>query len=371
VSRTQGLKDEERALIRAHANADDREAFRQVLVTVIPLAVVSWLAIRSVEVSWWLTAVAIFAISVLLMRVFSLMHECGHGSLFRTQSLNRVVGFLFGVISGMPQYVWSRNHHFHHQTNGNWDDYRGPVSTLSVKEYEALSPFRQWVYQYARHVVFAPLAGFVYLLFNPRVNWIKGSTSLLVHVLRRKIAQPRVSWRVHAATFTTRYWKSAKEYRHQCANNAVLLGSWVLLAWAFGPLPFFVIYVTSISLAGGVGIALFTVQHNFEHAYASEAADWDIHEGALSGTSFLVLPGWLNWATANIGFHHIHHLSASIPGYCLPKCHDEYQHLFKDVTRITLWEIPRHLSCILWDTRARRIISVRAYRQQKAAELSS
>ena len=54
----------------------------------------------------------------------------------------------------------------------------------------------------------------------------------------------------------------------------------------------------------------------------------------------------------------MHHLSASIPNYRLAECHREYQHLFTEVPRIRLSEIPRALEYILWDTRARRIISV-------------
>jgi len=361
------FKEQKRALIRAYANASDREGFREVVVTVVPLAIVCGFVAWSLDVSFCLTAAATLAICVLMMRVFSLMHECGHGCLFRTQSLNRAVGFLFGAVAGMPQYVWSQHHLYHHQTNGNWDRYRGARATLSITEYEALSGLQQWFYRSTRHLVFAPLAGFVYLIFNPRFNWLKGSASLLIHVLARKIAEPHVPFRVHAGTFTTRYWKTFKEYRHQSANNVVLLSLWVLLSWAIGPVAFFAIYLTSVSLAGAVGIALFTVQHNFEHSYASNEAGWDIDAGALSGTSFLILPRWLNWATANIGFHHIHHLSSAIPGYSLPRCHDEYRELFAGVTRITLTQIPGHLKCILWDTAAERIISVHAYRQQRAA----
>ena len=356
-SSLQALKDQQQELIRKHANATDGAGFRHVFVTVVPLAIAWWLAIRGLAVSYWITAAATIAITVLLIRVFSLMHDCGHGSLFRSQWLNRAVGFAFGVISGMPQYVWSRNHHFHHKTNGNWDQYRGPLTTLSVKEFEALSPRQQWIYEYARNFAFAPLAGFVYLIFNPRVNWVKGNALLLLHMLRGR----------RPSAFETRYWKTWKEYRHQSANNAVLLSLWVLMSWAIGAAPFFTIYLVSISIAGGVGIALFTVQHNFEHAYASETTGWDIDEGALAGTSFLVLPGWMNWATANIGFHHVHHLSALIPGYSLPQCHAEYEHLFKDVRRITVREVPYHLTCLLWDSRTRRIISFREYREQKSA----
>jgi len=71
--------------------------------------------------------------------------------------------------------------------------------------------------------------------------------------------------------------------------------------------------------------------------------------------------------TANIDYHHIHHLSAAIPCYRLPDCHAENQHLFEGVTRITLTEIPRHLRCILWDSGAQRITSIRAYHLQQGA----
>jgi len=120
-----------------------------------------------------------------------------------------------------------------------------------------------------------------------------------------------------------------------------------------------------VSVAGGAGIVLFTVQHNFEHSYASDGERWDHDTGAIEGTSFLILPSWLNWFTVNIGYHHIHHLSASIPNYRLVACHDEYQHLFVDVTRVKLSEVPGALKCILWDTRAQRIISVAEYQQQQ------
>lgn len=350
------LKDKKRALIREFTNANDRDGLRHVLVTVIPLAAVWCVAAWGIGVSLWITVAATLAISVLMMRVFSLMHDCGHGSLFRTQWINRAVGFSFGVATGMPQYVWSQHHHYHHQTNGNWEKYRGALNTLTTDQYDALSPFRRWVYRATRHIAIMPLAGFVYLIFNPRFNWIRGSLALLLHVLRGK----------GAATFQTRLWKNFKEWRHQSANNLVLAAWWTLMCWAIGPAAFFAIYLTSISLAGGVGIVLFTIQHNFADAYASADENWDIDEGAIAGTSFLVLPRWLNWATADIAYHHVHHLSASIPSYSLVACHTANAHLFTSVPRITLSKIPRHLKCLLWDAKARRIVSFREFESRRA-----
>jgi omega-6 fatty acid desaturase (delta-12 desaturase) len=99
--------------------------------------------VLTVAVSSWLTIVAVLLISLFSLRVFALMHECGHGSLFRTPRFNHAFGFLLGVVSGMPQYVWSRHHSYHHAHNGNWEKYRGLYTTLSVDEYAAMTESRQ------------------------------------------------------------------------------------------------------------------------------------------------------------------------------------------------------------------------------------
>ena len=292
------------------------------------------------------------------------MHECGHGSLFRTQRLNRAFGFLLGVVSGMPQYVWSQHHNYHHANNGNWEKYRGPYTTLSVDEYAAMTDVQRRMYRGKCSITLAPFVGFIYLVFNPRFTWLKGSVGLVSHMVKGKVAQPYLPIKALAASFQTRYWQSGKQYWHMFWNNIVLLSVWVLMCWAIGTLVFFTIYLISVSLAGGMGILLFTVQHNFEHSYASDSRQWDYDTGAIGGTSFLILPRWLNWFTANIGYHHIHHLSAKIPNYRLIGCHNEFQRLFSDVTRVKLSQVPKALKYILWDTRARRIISVAEYRQQ-------
>lgn len=351
-------------MIGRHARSDDIKGLTQVFTTLVPLALLWWAAVWSAGVSAWLTAIPVLLIVLFTVRTFGLMHECGHGSLFRSRRLNSAAGFLFGVVSGMPQYVWAQHHNYHHAHNGNWDRYRGPYTTLSVDEYAALTPARRRMYRGKCSVAAAPLAGFIYLIFNPRFTWIKGSLGLLVHTLRRKLAQPAVSLRAHAASYQTRYWNSWREYRHMLWNNLVLLTIWAVMCSVCGVARFFSIYLLSVSIAGGVGIVLFTVQHNFEHSYASDDARWNLDTAAIEGTSFLVLPRWLNWFTVNIGYHHVHHLSAAIPNYRLIECHEEYQHLFARVTRLRLGEVLGALRCILWDTRAQRIISVGEYRQR-------
>jgi omega-6 fatty acid desaturase (delta-12 desaturase) len=361
LSSIQLLKEQKRALISQYTQPDDLRGLAQVLTTLTAVAALWWVALASVGVSRWLTAGAVLMLSLFILRVFALMHECGHGSLFRSGRLNRVFGFLLGVVAGMPQYVWSRHHAYHHTHNGNWQKYRGPYTTRSVNEYTAMTDMQRFMYRGKCSIGLAPVVGFVYLIFNPRYTWLKGSCSLLGHLARKKMAQPGVSLKEHAASFQTRYWQSRKEYWHMFWNNAVLLSAWAAMCWACGTGLFFSIYVLSVSLAGGAGIVLFTVQHNFEHAYASDDENWDYDIGALNGTSFLILPWVLNWFTANIGYHHIHHLSPKIPNYRLVECHNKYRHLFGEVRRVKLSSVHKALQCILWDSQARRIISLAEY----------
>jgi acyl-lipid omega-6 desaturase (Delta-12 desaturase) len=358
------IKQQKRAIVGRFAQSNNLAGLTQALTTLTSIALMWWAAVVSAGISLWLTAGAVALLTLFTLRVFALMHECGHGSLFRSPRLNRATGFVLGVISGMPQYVWSQHHAYHHAHNGDWEKYRGPYATRSVAEYAAMSGRQRRAYRVKCSIAAAPVAGFIYLIFMPRYTWITGSLQLVAHLASRKLARPELSLSEHAAGFKTRYWKSSREYWHMFWNNAVLLSAWVLMCWLTGTGLFMAVYLISVSIAGGAGIVLFTVQHNFDHAYASDSQRWDHTVGAIKGTSFLVLPRWLNWFTVNIGYHHIHHLSAGIPNYRLVECHHESQHLFRDVRRLKLSQVHRALKCILWDQRAQQIISVAEYCQQ-------
>jgi omega-6 fatty acid desaturase (delta-12 desaturase) len=340
--------------VEKYARPDNGIAALQVLATLLPLAAL-WMMVA--DVRWHLPAVlalSTLGISLFLLRSFALMHDCGHGSLFRSHALNRAFGFVFGVLTGMPQYVWSQHHQYHHAHNGNWARYRGRLSILSVEEFVALPARQQRFYSAVRTIWLAPVAGLMYLIVNPRVNWLRGSVAWLAHGTRRALG-------VATGPFQPRYWATPAEYWHMTANNLALFALWWAGSAWLGSGRFFTVDLISLSIAGGLGIVLFTVQHNFEHAYASADADWDYDTAAIDGTSYLAFPGWLNWFTADIGYHHIHHISARIPNYRLADCHAEYRELFSTVRRLTLRDVQSSLRCLLWDTRARRIISIDEY----------
>ncbi len=116
-------------------------------------------------------------------------------------------------------------------------------------------------------------------------------------------------------------------------------------------------------VAGGAGVWMFYVQHQFEGVYWERGEDWSYVAAALQGSSFYKLPRILQWFSGNIGFHHIHHLSPRIPNYNLEKCH-RADPLFQQVKPITLFSSFKsaHLSGS-GTKRVRRLVGYRALRE--------
>jgi omega-6 fatty acid desaturase (delta-12 desaturase) len=339
-------------IVDRHATPSNALGALQFLSVIAPIAGLWALIVLAAPLSLWLVAALTGVLSLFLLRGFVLMHDCGHTCLFRSPALNRIGGFLLGVLAGMPQPVWAENHRYHHTTNGNWAKYRGPLNVACVDDYLAMNERERRRYRYTRDILLSPVAGGLYFLVNPRITWVRATLVLLRRRLARLLgAAPRPDERLPGCA-------SMAHYRHMLWNNLALLAIWAAMAWAVGPLLFFVCYAVSGSLAGGYGIVLFTVQHNFEHAYASADEGWSRNEAALHGTSYLVLPRWLNWITADAAYHHVHHLCASVPNYRLAACHQEHALLFESVRRVGLFEIPASLKHILWDVTGRRLVSV-------------
>lgn len=371
MNSTVRVKAVSNTLIDKYSNRSDVKAIIQCLNTLIPYFVLFFLALKSLTVSIWLFATFIFVLSLFIVRIFMLMHDCGHKSLFKTQWLNTLWGFITGVLVGMPQYVWSQHHNYHHATNGNWEKYRGPLNILSVHEYENLTPSKQKFYCNSRNILLAPAGAFMYFIFNPRFNWIMGSLKFCLDVFRQKLKSLHTPMKTLVAEHQSRCWKTSTEYWHMTLNNIALLSIWAVASSYFGAAEFFTVYVISLSLAGAAGIIIFTTQHNFEGSYASNTKNWNYYTAALKGTSFFTFPKIFNWFGADIAYHHIHHISASIPNYNLASCHLEYASLFDEVHRLKLSDIPKSFKYILWDSERQRIISVDQYESMKEASFIS
>jgi omega-6 fatty acid desaturase (delta-12 desaturase) len=325
-------------------------AYRQIALTIIPFIFIWLLYIKTIHLSNWLVLPYSIVMSLFTLRFFVLLHDCGHGALFDSVKLNKFFGYVFGVITGMPQYVWSKHHAYHHTTNGDWEKYKGPLNVKTKKEFQAMSGAQQRKYRAARHPLFLlTVGGFYYVLFNPRFTWMMGTLSVFKNIFF-SLFNPKVKTLKVLTEWKAKYWKTPKEYRHMTYNNLTLLPIWYFMCQAIGTGNFFLFYATTLTLTGGLGILFFTVQHNFENSLANDTARADYFKAAIEGTSYLKLPAFLNWFTADIAYHHVHHLSTSVPNYNLKACHNQLKDKFTNVKRVSLKEIPDALNYMLWDT---------------------
>ena len=332
----------------------------QILNTLVPYGLLWWLAVIGLKQgAWWLLPV--LALMVLfLARCFSLMHDCSHYSLFRQRHINRWVGFLLGIVAGIPQLPWSRGHAFHHRHNGNWEKYTGPSALVSTEAYGQLNAGQQRLYRWLRHPLMLFPGGFFYLVIKPRVELLAGLADLARDAWRQWRQAPGTPWRQILDNHSSRWWHSPEEGRDLLLNNLAVLGSWLAIASWIGAGPFWLIYTPVMACGAAIFICIFFVQHNFPGSYAHASHNWNAMAGTLEGTSDLELPAVLNWFSADIGCHAIHHLCEAIPNYRLQACQRRNAHLLGSVKRLRLRDIPGCFSYILWDQAAGRLTTVAA-----------
>ena len=90
--------------LKPYTNKSNLIAFGQLLTTLVPFVLLWYLYVLTLGTSAWLVIPFALIISLFVLRFFVLLHDCGHGSFFNSVRLNKTVGYLLGVITGMPQF---------------------------------------------------------------------------------------------------------------------------------------------------------------------------------------------------------------------------------------------------------------------------
>ncbi|OED47604.1 fatty acid desaturase [Rhodobacteraceae bacterium (ex Bugula neritina AB1)] len=298
----------------------------ELAVTVVPFLLLWALAWWSLSISYWLTLALSVLIAAFLLRLFTIQHDCGHGSFFANRHVSDWTGRIIGVLTLTPYDVWRRTHSIHHSTHGNLGKRgMGDIHTMTVAEYRAASRWDRLVYRLYRHPVTLFAIGPGYLFF----------------------LQNRIPF---GLTDQFRYWISAM------GTNASILGALGLI-WYFGGLmPLLLIFLPATLIAATAGLWLFYVQHQFETTQWEQEEDWQLHDAALHGSSHYVLPPVLQWLSANIGIHHVHHLYSRIPFYRLPEVLRDHAELAEG-NRMTIRESLANARLHLWDEDSKRLLS--------------
>src|SRR5258706_8725621 len=129
-------------------------ALWQITDTLGPFVAIWYLMYLTLSISWWLVLPLAFLAGMLLVRVFIIFHDCGHGSYFKFRKVNDVVGFVTGLLTFTPFYQWRWDHAIHHATSSHLDKRgTGDLWTLTVQEYLESSRWRRFAYRLARNPV--------------------------------------------------------------------------------------------------------------------------------------------------------------------------------------------------------------------------
>src|SRR5678815_2908455 len=192
----------------------------------LPLAALWYLMYLTHNVSWWLTVPLAILAGAFLIRVFIIFHDCGHGSFFKSRLANDVWGYIAGVLTLTPYYHWRWEHAIHHSSSGNLDKRGlGDVWTLTVREYLEASRWKRFSYQLAR---------------NPFILFVLAP--LVVFVIWQRFPKSTASARERHSV----YWM-----------NLALLAMATGMSLLFGFVPYLVLQLTAMAVAGSAGVWLF------------------------------------------------------------------------------------------------------------------
>ncbi len=314
--------------LSAYQVPDRARAVWQVVNSFLPFIGLWILMVQSLKVGYWLTFLLAIPTAGFLIRIFIIQHDCGHGSFVKSKRVRDALGFVCGVMTFTPYGYWRLSHAIHHATSGNLAKRGiGDVKTLTVHEYQAASRWRRLKYRVYR---------------NPLVLFGVGAFLNFVVFHRLPLSQ-----------------RLRKEWASVHWTNLALGAVALVLVLTIGLKTFLLVQSPIMAFAATSGVWLFYVQHQYEDVYWAPDDTWDYTLAALRGSSFYNLPAPLRWITGNIGYHHIHHLSPSIPNYRLRECHD-FHPAFQEATELKLGSSFKTASLALYDEDRQQLISFRA-----------
>lgn len=313
-----------------YARPDARRSISQLAMTLLLFGTGLGAAHLLHGVHWLLGIPASLVAGLFLVKLFIIQHDCGHRSFLASDRACDWIGRGISLLTLTPYRFWQQNHNAHHATSGDLDRRgHGDIDTLTVAEYRALGRMGQWRYRVYRNplVLFGLGPSWEFLLRYRLPLWIAGRQ-------RRQMVTSIVT--------------------HDLALVAFFGG----LALLFGLATVAAIWLPTVLTAATIGVWLFYVQHQFDTTSWERHENWDFVEAALHGCSLYRLPGWLHWATGNIGYHHVHHLSSRIPNYRLAQVFREVPEL-QQVRQIGIMESLRCVHLALWCEERRRLVSFR------------
>lgn len=280
-----------------------------------------------INIHWAARVACSIAAGFLMLRMFVIYHDQQHHAILPRSRVAEVLMRIYGILTLSPSSIWRSSHNHHHNHNSKLRGaHIGSFPIMTRDQFEKTPGVRRFNYLFMRHPL-TILFGYVFIfLFGMCVYPFLNSPS--------KHYDSLIAFLLHVALATV---------------VAVFLGAQALLLTVL--VPFFI--------AMAIGSYLFYAQHNFPDVTFSDNAGWTYEKAALTSSSYMKMNGLMAWLTANIGYHHVHHLNSRIPFYRLPETMKALPEL-QDVKTTSLRpaDVWRCLRLKVWDVPAQRMVGL-------------
>ncbi len=284
------------------------------------------LYVAFVDHKWLAYAVFFVIASLFMVKLFALLHDCAHDSMFNSDFLNLWMGRFLSLFITMPFTSWKEEHNDHHSHVVDMEKmHHGDVPLLTVEQFNNLSKFKKLAYSIFRQPI-------VFLIVSP----------FFLFFLKSR--------------FPGMYTK--KVITSVLITNIFVAMIYIPLLIYFGFWTMVFVFAAPAYLGGMIGVALFYLQHNHTDATWFTTEDWEHENASIEGSSLIVLPQPLEWFSHAIGYHHIHHLNSNIPGYRLRECYDSIQE-FRTIKPLSWQDMVNAFKLRLWSYELNRMVTMK------------
>jgi omega-6 fatty acid desaturase (delta-12 desaturase) len=261
---------------------------------------------------------------LLLLRLFVIYHDQQHHAILSRSRLAEKFMRVFGILSLSPSSIWRASHNYHHKHNSKLRSaHIGSYPIMTSAQYLKSSKSERLQYLFMRHPL-TILFGYIFVF------------------LYGMCIYP--------------FFDKPREHYDCLIAMVVHLALAVTLTVFFGWLALLLTLVIPHLIGSAIGSYLFYAQHNFPGVSFYDRAGWAYEKAALESSSFLKTGPIMGWFTANIGYHHIHHLNARVPFYRLPEVLKAIPELAKPkTTSLHVMDIVRCLRLKVWDVETQQM----------------
>lgn len=263
---------------------------------------------------------------LLLLRLFVLYHDYMHGAILRKQKWAEYFFTMISVIILTPKNVWRETHNYHHAHNAKIpSSHIGSYKVVTKRQWQKMSRAQRGFYLFLRHPI-NMLAGVFTVFF----------LGMIVSSIARNVKKN------YDGIILVMVYAALSIFIYMSFGMAYVYG--LLIPQAIG---------------GCLGAYLFYAQHNFPDVELTSNAEWNPVHAALHCSSFMEMSPIMHWFSANIGYHHIHHLNHRIPYYRLPEVMNDIPELApKHTTSLSFRDIRSCFALKVWDEDSETMVGV-------------